>query len=400
MKIKINISFELIDKIPSSLLEKLEKQFKQTFKDIESNCVLILDIKSHRSKRFEVNIYIPESVEKEVDTKLRAFLITVQALLKPLTEQLQQGIVVDFHCLEVKNSEVVKGSKRENLPYRACKPIYDWSRVVLPETTLGELQKTVKFLKRQEVLYTHWGFKEIEPNPRMVLNFYGPPGTGKTITAHAFANDLGMNLIFANYAQIESKYVGEAPKHLEKLFEDAKKQNALIFFDEADVILGKRLESVSSTADQETNALKSQLLILLEQFEGIVIFATNFLKNYDEAFRSRIFQHIYFPLPDKSLRKRLIAKHIPPNAPLSFPLNDFHLEILAIISEGFSGRDIKNAVKDALITALVEDRVPIPFELFREAFLSYKRKITLTGEDGKISSTNAEFTHSIDLNEL
>ena len=207
-----------------------------------------------------------------------------------------------------------------------------------------------------------------------------------------------MNIICVNYAEIESKYVGEAPRRLLRLFEEAKKQNALLFFDEADTLLGKRLNNVDSTADQEANALKSQLLILLENYEGIVIFATNFIESYDTAFNSRIFKHIYFPLPDKNLRKMLIKKHIPPKAPLAFPLEGNFLEILSVLSEGFSGRDIKNATKEALITALVEGKIPIPFEIFKDAFVDYRNKLrTETKKNGESKEENKNLSYTLSL---
>ncbi len=193
------------------------------------------------------------------------------------------------------------------------------------------------------------------------------------MTAHAIANYLGMKILVANYAEIESKYVGEAPKNLLKVFELADKHNAILFFDEADTFLSKRISSINSSADHALNALKSQMLILLENFSGIVIFATNFVKSYDEAFNSRIFKHIRFELPDKETRKKIIKIMIPPKAPLDFQLDDENLEKLAEISEGFSGRDIKNAVKDVLITALYKNLDKIPLSLFEECFEKYKK---------------------------
>jgi AAA+ superfamily predicted ATPase len=113
------------------------------------------------------------------------------------------------------------------------------------------------------------------------------------------------------------------------------------------------------------------MLILLENFNGIVIFATNLIKNYDRAFETRIFKHIKFELPDKELRKKLIRIMIPSKVPLKKPLEDSELELLADISEGFSGRDIKNAVRDVLISAIHSGQEIINFETFESSFKNY-----------------------------
>jgi len=375
MELKINISPNLKKHFSDEDIKYIRIKYEKYFKNLEYDCVLVLDIEANtNTQNLEIDIYIPPEIDSKIDTKLRAFLVSIQNILNTKILTSNYGIILNFKCLKKEENINTNKNKNPQVSFLACDPIYSLNDVVLPSETLQEIYKTAIFLKKKDILYHKWGFKEIEPLPRLMLNFYGPPGTGKTMTAHALAKYLGMKIIVTNYATIESKYVGEAPKKLIKLFEDAQQQNAIIFFDEADVLLGKRLSNINSTADQETNALKSQLLILLEQFEGIVIFATNFIKNYDEAFKSRIYKHIYFPLPDKNLRKQIIKKTIPPKTPLAFPIED-KLEILSILSEGFSGRDIKNVIKETLITALVEDKIPIPFSLFKEMFLNYKSSL-------------------------
>ena len=396
MELKINISPDLEKKLSIEDLAVIEEKFNSIFKSVDEKCILVLDLKINPKKKdIEVNIFIPPEINSKLDTKLRAFLISLQTILKSKLSNLPYGVTLDFQCL--KAVENIKNLENASIEFKACEPIYTLENVVLPEETFKEIYNTAIFLKKKDILYHKWGFINIEPKPRLLLNFYGPPGTGKTITAHALANLLNMKILIANYAAIESKYVGEAPKKLVKLFEDAEKQNAIIFFDEADVFLGKRLSNIDSTADQETNALKSQLLVLLENFEGIAIFATNFIKNYDEAFKSRIYKHIYFPLPNKKLRKQIIKKLIPPKAPLAFPLEENYLEILSLISEGFSGRDIKNTIKETLIKALVEEKIPIPFDLFKETFLKYKSKIKI---DKNKNSTESEKSVYVDLEKL
>ena len=131
------------------------------------------------------------------------------------------------------------------------------------------------------------------------------------MSAHAIASALGKKLICVNYADIESKYVGETSKNLTRLFNDPNNRDDIIFFDEADALLSKRVTDMSSATDVSVNQTRSVLLTLLNSYEGMVIFATNFISNYDSAFMRRIHYHIRFNLPNAELRKKLWAHYIP-----------------------------------------------------------------------------------------
>lgn len=229
---------------------------------------------------------------------------------------------------------------------------------------------TLTILEKQYIIYDEWGFSEIDPSPKSILNFYGDPGTGKTMTAQAIANKLGVKIMALNYSEIESKYVGDAPKNLQKAFDIAQKENALLFFDEADSFLGKRMTNVSSGSDQAINSLRSQMLILLENFNGIVIFATNLVKNYDKAFESRIFKHIKFELPNAELRKQLIHRMIPKKVPFEEALTEAQFEALIELSEHFSGRELKNSILLALSSAISAGRTKVCLNDFKESFES------------------------------
>ena len=223
-------------------------------------------------------------------------------------------------------------------------PKYNFNQMVLNKTVKSSLESCMSMIKNMDKIYKEWGFEEIDPVQKSVLNFFGPPGTGKTMAAHAIAAELGRKILAVNYAEIESKFVGEAPKNLISAFEIAKKESCVLFFDEADSFLGKRITSVSSSSDQAVNSLRSQMLILLETFDITVIFATNLNENYDKAFDSRILCSIKFELPDRELRKQSIAKMIPSKAPINREiLTDELLYKLSDLTEGFSHRELKNA---------------------------------------------------------
>ena len=253
--------------------------------------------------------------------------------------------------IETENKGGVKQSAEDNgMPnFFPQKPKYSLSQVILSETTRQDVEDALKVIRYKELIYDKWGFKNIDPIPRSVINLYGEPGTGKTMTAHAVANSLSMPILLLNYSEIESKYVGEAPKNLQKAFSVAKENNAVLFFDEADSFLGKRIEDVRHGSDQALNSLRSQMLILLEEFQGVVIFATNLVSNFDKAFHSRILKHIYFGLPNEEARAAILSNSIPSSLPHDSTIDSKAMLEEAKLIEGFSGRDIKNAVLDMLL---------------------------------------------------
>ena len=232
-------------------------------------------------------------------------------------------VFFNFPDTETIENQFLKNSGKKNtddtpaLNILPLEPKYNFNQMVLNESVKSSLESCSTMIKNMDKIYKEWGFEEIDPVQKSVLNFFGPPGTGKTMAAHAIAAELGRKILAVNYAEIESKFVGDAPKNLISAFEIAKKESCVLFFDEADSFLGKRITSVSSSSDQAVNSLRSQMLILLETFDITVIFATNLNENYDKAFDSRILCSIKFELPDRELRKQSIAKMIPSKAPIN-----------------------------------------------------------------------------------
>jgi SpoVK/Ycf46/Vps4 family AAA+-type ATPase len=225
--------------------------------------------------------------------------------------------------------------------------------IVLPITTENEIREALIKVKFHELIYHSWGFNEIDPSGKgCVLNFYGPPGTGKSRGAEALAGELGLPFLKVDLAELESKFMGETAKNLCAVFNDAQENNALLFFDEADTVLGKRLSSVTQGVDAEINMTRSTMLIEMDNFTGVLVFASNFPENYDSAFRRRISHHINFQLPDLEARIRLWDMHIVPNIPLQSESREKLLEELAEQSEGFSGGYILQAMRLALPMAV------------------------------------------------
>lgn len=256
---------------------------------------------------------------------------------------------VEMHDVE-KTPDGKNADQNDGLPtFLPQEPRYSFDQVILPEETMARIMNDMNAIKCQNLIYDQWGFSEVDSKPKSILNFFGPPGTGKTMCAHAIAKMLGKPLLALNYSEIESKYVGDAAKNLKKAFDTATELGAVMFFDEADSFLGKRIENVSHGSDQALNSLRSQMLILLEDFEGVVLFATNLVTNFDKAFESRILDHIKLDLPNREARAEIIDKMLPSKLPMEHRFTKDELLEASDLIEGFAGREIKNAILTMLL---------------------------------------------------
>lgn len=246
----------------------------------------------------------------------------------------------------------------KSLKYESRLPRFTLDKdLILPTKTRQMLDEAIGALKFHKIIYTDWGFQSVDPAGRnMAINLYGPPGTGKTLAAEALAGSLGLEFIPIAISEIESKFVGETAKNISTAFQEAALSGALLFFDEADTLLGARLSSVTQGIDNEINAMRSTMLIELERFEGVVAFATNFAKNYDSAFVSRLRYHIEFQLPGLEERQRLWDRMLVSGIPLSMDRETL-IASAAELSEGFSGREIRTALRTALPRVLMEKAV-------------------------------------------
>ncbi|MCM1508120.1 MAG: ATP-binding protein [Ruminococcus flavefaciens] len=243
-----------------------------------------------------------------------------------------------------KNSSNTANVKQE-VVFMVSKPKYKLSDLILSEKNLDELQTVIKAKEYWNRVFVEWNLQSImKQRKSLFVNLYGEPGTGKTMAAHAIASELNKEMICVNYADIESKYVGETSKNLTNLFRTAEEKDVIIFFDEADALLSKRVTNMSSSTDVSVNQTRSVLLTLLNDFSGMVIFATNFISNYDPAFMRRIQYHVKFELPDKELREKLWRMYIPKEMP-----TDINISEIAEKYDGVSGSDISNAVLKAAL---------------------------------------------------
>lgn len=245
-------------------------------------------------------------------------------------------------------------------------PRYTLDSVYINQESKKQIINTIEIKKHRDKIFNEWGLKEtIKTDRAIILNFYGPAGTGKSLTAEAIAGELGKKLYSVNYSELESKYVGETPKNIKHVFKRAKEEDAVLVMDEADSFLSKRLSNITQSADYGVNITRSVMLLELEKFDGIVIFTTNLLENYDEAFKRRILSNIKFELPDKEGRKKIWDIHIPSKLPLECDINS---KTLAEKYENVSGADIKDILLFASINAVSEGKEKIGICEFDKAY--------------------------------
>lgn len=228
---------------------------------------------------------------------------------------------------------------------------YRWSDLVVPDDTLAQLKEMChRVLHRHRVL-SEWGFhQKLALGKGINALFAGSSGTGKTMASGIIANELGLDLYKIDLSGVVSKYIGETEKNLDRIFAAAEHANAILLFDEADALFGKRSE-VRDSHDRYANLEISYLLQKMEEYDGIAILATNLRQNLDEAFIRRLAFSIHFPFPEEADRQRIWESIWPDATPLA---EDIHLDRLAQRFK-LSGGSIKNIALSAAFLAAKQD---------------------------------------------
>ena len=270
----------------------------------------------------------------------------------------------DLHraCRQVSNQKLIQLARK-------VKPRYIWADIVLPKDQLEQLREICNYVKYHHLVYGEWGFEhKLSLGKGLNMLFAGPSGTGKTMAAEIMANELGLDLYKIDLATVVSKYIGETEKNLDRIFKEAQDSNSILFFDEADAIFGKRSE-VRDSHDRYANIEIAYLLQKMEEYQGIVILATNLRKNLDEAFARRMHFSVEFPFPEEENRFCIWQKAFPETAPLS---QDIDLIFMARQFK-ITGGNIKNIALSAAFLA-VEDSGMVTMEhLIRATKREYQK---------------------------
>lgn len=269
-------------------------------------------------------------------------LITVYRPKQRIT--LTFGDLSTFSTNNISNHKL-DAKKAEETSFKVTSPRFGMEAVILNELTAVQIEEAEETIKNHDLYYRTWGWEKVRPyGQSTILNFHGPSGTGKTRTAEALAKLLGLKFIDVSIADLESRFMSQTGKNIQSAFEIATKENALLFFDEADTVLGKRLSSVTNGTDAEINMARSTMLKELEDFKGVCVFATNFPENIDIAFVRRIAYHIEFGLPTPSTLKKLWDFILLDTIPIEKSKEEV-IELLTTVSQGLSGADIATAIE-------------------------------------------------------
>jgi len=361
--------------IASLLTELLNKFSEVDFQDIIIGPASI-------SNNIDLFLVIDDSIPEEMNSKIVNIMNEIKnRVLEIITKD--QGVELSYNIkakIEEGHTPVnssLKNSKdkdksidmsinpefdyeQRSLSFIPKDPVYSFDRVFLPVEVIDKIEEALATLQCEKKVFGDWGLYEIQPYPASSLNFFGPPGTGKSMAAEAIAKKLGKKILRVTYADVESKYHGEGPKMVKAIFLAAQRENAVLFFDEADSLLSKRLTNTNDGTAQAINSMRSQLTTCLDSFRGIVIFATNLIVNYDQAFLTRLIS-VEFKHPDIETRKRIWDGHIKAsedcvNSKINIPLSeDVNTQALSEKYD-FVGREIRNAVISACIRVAMENR--------------------------------------------
>ncbi len=229
-------------------------------------------------------------------------------------------------------------------------PRYTWDDIVLPEEGMYLLREITGTIRERPLVLDGWGLGDkLVASRGVAMLFAGTPGTGKTLAAQVIARELGMDLYKIDLSSVVSKYIGETEKNLERIFSLARNSNAILFFDEADAIFGKRSE-VKDAHDRYANIEVGYLLQRIETYEGVVILATNLRANLDDAFIRRLQFIVDFPFPDEPQRLNIWKVLFPTGAPREGEIN------FGGLAKRFplSGGNIRNAIVSASFLAASE----------------------------------------------
>lgn len=265
------------------------------------------------------------------------------------------------------------------------RPCYHWQDIVLPEDVRIQLKEIAAQVKHRHQVYETWGFgAKLSRGRGISALFAGPSGTGKTMAAEILANHLDLDLYRIDLAGVVSKYIGETEKNLKKMFDVAEQSGAILFFDEADALFGKRTE-VKDSHDRYANIEVNYLLQRMEDYQGLAILATNRKAALDRAFLRRLRFLVDFPFPDKEQRRKIWQNVFPPRAALD-PLDLNLLQRLQI-----SGGNIRTIALNAAFLAAEADRPIGMAGIMRAARREYAKigKLISENEFGRYYATGS-----------
>jgi len=349
----------------SYLLEAVIEAFEYSFAVTErrlrpdrlkDGVLLIAKELGNLSLKASVKVWEKESQKYAVDKSVSFYELAGEFTLTPgnIKEALcAASAIADLEGNGIITTSQLKRACYNTLPFTMSskatrlEPIYTWDDLVLPQYQKNLLMTAINQVRYKYFVYQKWGFQDkMSYGKNVSMLFTGPPGTGKTMAAQVVSNELGLDVYKIELATVVSKYVGETEKNLNEIFQQAQKSQVILFFDEADVLFSKRTE-VKESHDKYSNMEAAFLLQKMEEYNGVAILATNYIQNFDEAFKRRIKFIIDFPFPNPEQRREIWQKVFPSQ----LPLGELDFDFLTSKFE-LSGSNIKNiALHSAFLAA-------------------------------------------------
>lgn len=253
-------------------------------------------------------------------------------------------------------------------------PVAGWNDLVLPEQQKNILQEIIMHVKNRNTVYNRWGFSS-KGNRGLGISalFAGESGTGKTMASEVLANELQLDLYKIDLSKVVNKYIGETEKNLQRIFDAAEDGGAILLFDEADALFGKRSE-VKDSHDRYANIEVSYLLQRMETYRGLAILTTNMKTALDKAFLRRIRFIVQFPFPDAKQRAEIWSRVFPSETPTG------RLDMDRLSKFTITGGNIRNIAMNAAFLAAEDGAVEME-HIYKAAKTEYaKLEMPLTGE--------------------
>lgn len=278
-----------------------------------------------------------------------------------LTEKAMEILHIDKHARRIRTKD---SAVRE--------AVIGLDQLVLSKAVSRAMDMAIAHARNARRLTDEWGLGSVIPYGRSVtLLFAGPPGVGKTACAEALAHELGRPILVADYSKIQNCYVGGTEKNIAKSFREARRHNAVLFWDEADAMFYNRDDGQHTWEVRDVNVLLQEI----ERFEGVCILATNRKTTLDPALERRITVNVTFERPDRQMRRQIWAKLLPEKMPL-----DCDIDFDELSEADLTGGEIKNVVLNAARLAITRDNGIVSMSDFRQALQM--------GQDGRLDNTH------------
>ena len=326
--------------------------------------------------------FLPEeylSMASSLSSKMKLTAGQMERVGRAIRTSLKSGETLDERGICRICYEILDDGRYENVKW--VEPGFMPDDLKIDERNRAVLEDICLQVEHRQMVYDDWDLRRRYAYGRCVsVILAGPPGTGKTMTVHALASRLGLELYKVDLSQIVDKYVGETEKRLEEVFARAERSNMVLFFDEADAVMGKR-SNVKDAQDKYANTEISFILQRIEEFDGIVILATNNIQNIDTAFMRRIRYVLTFELPDKQTREGIWREAFGEKIPLAV---DIDFKYLAGQFE-LSGGEIKNIVLNAVFYGASDGGTVTMEHIMKAVYreLTKGRRVTMDGDYGK-----------------